>query len=159
MLANNDLASRVVDDCDLMLYLTVYQQPCVRIPRIHEMLSRQKALRGEVLMNDHWGIKIGGRGGGGQDMRDQVGVVIVAGLSQMHLVAQPIGCALGAIARLDIVGGSLSVRPLVAALLDSANASVHLRLLPRIVGAIPDAAFRPLATLVANWVHHRRRWP
>ena len=47
------------DDCDLMLYLTVYQQPCVRIPRIHEMLSRQKALRGEVLMNDHWGIKSG----------------------------------------------------------------------------------------------------
>ena len=102
------LPSRVADHwpnhAHTMLSLTCHQHTGVDVANVEIMLTRQQILGRQISLDRRGQIAIGGRGGCGSDVCDQVGCVIITGFGQMGLVADPTGVALGFVARLDVIG-------------------------------------------------------
>src|SRR5262245_4085808 len=87
-----------------LLLLAVDQRLGIDVTAIDIVLTWQQIARRQVCLNGWQHGMVVDTGGRGRHLRDQVGRVILAGLGQMHGVANPPGVALGFVARLNVIG-------------------------------------------------------
>lgn len=93
------------DHRNTVAVLAVGEDRAIRIARVDQVLPRQEVRTRQRLVDRREHFPIRGRRHGGFDVGDQEGRVRVAGLRDVHFVANPGGAALVGVARFGVVGG------------------------------------------------------
>jgi len=83
------VAAQWTDNFHPMLHLTADQQITRRIAAVHQMLTGQAFMFGELLVNDGQRFNIGLRSASRFDMGNEIGRIIIAGFRQMHPIPRP----------------------------------------------------------------------